>query len=923
MLPRFVLVDPSFIGSDGDKWQYAIAFAKSAESNGYKYVLLTHQEAPAIARSLDFKIDQRNIFSHAFYQHSGIVNRHGNNASAQRWRVVDARTREELNPIERRIAAAQQNGQIGRELLARTVEHLYRVKATARAACARAADIVHETTPTPFNRDDFALALARELASMRLQPGDRVFFHTMTYGMMESLTEVTAAMDLEQPIDVDAYFLFHFGVQAPDATTYLDRYYQFSHPRSLRSRLSAGAPFARLHYLATSEVLAREVEEILEAPAFVFHGLTDYRHFLEANGGEDATASVRRSVSQELGQGRVRLLARVADLTAEMARSVSRCAHLVQHRGFSVDLRILFHTGNIGRLREVAAAIDFPFANFHDTTQNDDYIRQLNQATLVVLPYDVQKYEKRVSAVLHDCSVMGIPVVVPAGSTLADSAAFAATFVYSSSANMLGTTLNAIRSLQRDFCQPERVVPRAHELFASDVIRRLIDASKRPSLIVAKRGPIANVLQPLWGRCGSSYAMEAQVRFLLDQGYFVNQIFMADRPATKRETIPYFWKILSENSYHTRGSLQRIAFVDEGRAKRVRRRRGYKEADALTQYMMRIAEARTEDAKFDRLAKRAEITIVNHVFNTLWAKRRAGGKQVLETHDIQSYQLVNWPLQNDTTLLAETIDVLLRREMDTIKAFDFVVNVAPDEHRILSLANSRSKLVTPYLPETKAVARYRTVAEMGAALGWHPSYRDVDRFDLVIAGDSHLANRESTKWFIDDVFLQYLAPRRVSLAICGRLSEVLYRERGTVGGVYYVGFVEDLVSVLALSKLAILPDRRGTGISIKTLEVFAMGLPFIGTSTAFRGIRGQLPPEVESYDAPDAMARAIVSSLSHPDALEELADLARRCHVQVSGKARFVEDWNEILSLVVGGSRAAQHRQQEGATENATDTPIG
>src|SRR4029077_14321858 len=113
----------------------------------------------------------------------------------------------------------------------------------------------------------------------------------------------------------------------------------------------------------------------------------------------------------ELGQGRVRLLARVADLTAEMARSVSRCAHLVQHGGFSVDLRILFHTGNIGRLREVAAAIDFPFASFHDTTHNDDYIRHLNQATLVVLPYDVPKYEKRVSAVLHDCSVMGIPVV--------------------------------------------------------------------------------------------------------------------------------------------------------------------------------------------------------------------------------------------------------------------------------------------------------------------------------------------------------------------------------------------------------------------------------------------------------------------------------------------------------------------------------
>ena len=62
--------------------------------------------------------------------------------------------------------------------------------------------------------------------------------------------------------------------------------------------------------------------------------------------------------------------------------------------------------------------------------------------------------------------------------------------------------------------------------------------------------------------------------------------------------------------------------------------------------------------------------------------------------------------------------------------------------------------------------------------------------------------------------------------------------------------------------------RSGGGISIKTIEAFALGVPFIGTTKAYRG----LPPEplvrhgIDSHDDPAAFADALLRVLSGNDA---------------------------------------------------------
>ena len=53
---------------------------------------------------------------------------------------------------------------------------------------------------------------------------------------------------------------------------------------------------------------------------------------------------------------------------------------------------------------------------------------------------------------------------------------------------------------------------------------------------------------------------------------------------------------------------------------------------------------------------------------------------------------------------------------------------------------------------------------------------------------------------------------------------------------WFMGRVDDPGEVYANARLALLPTISGHGLSIKTVEALASGLPLIGTSHAFRGM---------------------------------------------------------------------------------------
>jgi glycosyltransferase involved in cell wall biosynthesis len=80
----------------------------------------------------------------------------------------------------------------------------------------------------------------------------------------------------------------------------------------------------------------------------------------------------------------------------------------------------------------------------------------------------------------------------------------------------------------------------------------------------------------------------------------------------------------------------------------------------------------------------------------------------------------------------------------------------------------------------------------------------------------------------------------------------------------FLGRVTDLAPYYRAARSVIAPMRSGGGISVKTIEAFALGMPFIGTAKAYRGFPSEPLARhgIQSYDDPRAFADALLQVLS-------------------------------------------------------------
>lgn len=897
--PRFILVDPSFDGRQGDKWQYAVTFARFAHANGYEFVLLSNEASPEIAGHINGGIKELRRFRFTFYDHSNIVSRqHDRHRDGQSLRRIQ-HDRDTLDRIDQQIWKARDKDDRG---MVRLWEG--RQRSALRQAARRALleeKRLDELYPLaePFNRDDFAVALAASLKELKVGAGDRLFFHTMTPAMMESLSEVTLHLESGEPLDVDAHFLFHFGKDAPDARTFLDRYHSYSHFESLGMRLRTGSPFRRMHLLATCPELVEECEALFGLPVGLFEGLTNLEEYWRALGGEAEAELARRRLLEGVRIQRAMVVAvRAADLPINGMAILAQAQRSLAATGATLRLRVLYHSGSVHLLRDLAQQAAQLSVEFVDVSENDAYLQALNSANVVLLPYEVERYAKRVSAVLHDCAVLGTSCIVPRGSTLATSADYADILSYDSfeqTPHLLECFFAALSDPAQDAYRDARRAE-ARGRYASDVIQRLVAATPEPSLVLDRAAPIATIVMPAWGRCGSSFAMEAQVRFLLNAGYFVVQVFVLDKAADQLEATSYFWSILKDNSTQTRGNLQRMAFSRFEDIDALDQDDAFLSSGGFDQFLARIGQASVHDPKVERLCKKSDITLVNHVFHDTFARRLGAGRFVLETHDIQSYQMASWPVLDRASMTPESLPRLLSAEMARIERYDHIVNVAPEEHTVLSTWAKSASLITPYIPLQTPSQIHATVSEMADAAGWSEWYTGIQRFQLLMVGDSHPANIASSRTFIEDVFVPYLQERGYFLCVAGKLGLKLYEELGDIPYIFYPGFVGDLPMLRMLSDITILPDRRGTGISIKTLEAFANGSPFVATTVALRGLSDRLPADVRPIDETAEMAAEIIRLIENPELMAQRAEASRRAYEAVASDRQFDQAWNAIMS---------------------------
>ena len=107
------------------------------------------------------------------------------------------------------------------------------------------------------------------------------------------------------------------------------------------------------------------------------------------------------------------------------------------------------------------------------------------------------------------------------------------------------------------------------------------------------------------------------------------------------------------------------------------------------------------------------------------------------------------------------------------------------------------------------------------------------------------------KWFLDEVVP--LLNSDMTISIAGSMPHGVVSEHP---GVRFVGRVEDAEEFVKNSGMLALISRSGTGVQLKTIEAFQMGMPCCATLSSVRGIAG-LPDNCVVEDVAEDFAKAL------------------------------------------------------------------
>jgi len=143
------------------------------------------------------------------------------------------------------------------------------------------------------------------------------------------------------------------------------------------------------------------------------------------------------------------------------------------------------------------------------------------------------------------------------------------------------------------------------------------------------------------------------------------------------------------------------------------------------------------------------------------------------------------------------------------------------------------------------------------------------------------ANRAGLDWFLADVVPRL--PSDFRIAIAGGTGAGIPAAPDNVS---FLGRVDDARDFVRSCRIIPLISRTGTGVQLKTIETFEMGLPSVATANALRGIPN-VPGNCVAADDPGAFATALIDMVARSRAGEYLDSDGRVFHqTQLSGLSR-------------------------------------
>jgi glycosyltransferase involved in cell wall biosynthesis len=291
------------------------------------------------------------------------------------------------------------------------------------------------------------------------------------------------------------------------------------------------------------------------------------------------------------------------------------------------------------------------------------------------------------------------------------------------------------------------------------------------------------------------------------------------------------------------------------------------------------------DAISTCLSKDPDVDVI--VFDTSLAgqavlKRRFGKPQVLIVHDIY--------------------DALLRREFQTManRPFKLVklinwLKTSRYERRILSqfknlmaVSSADQRYLKEHFPKAGTYLVSNGVDTEFFSRNGHP--RDVNTI-LFVGAFEYEPNVDAFFYFCREILPSVRAQRpNTQFVAVGRKPTAAMRDYAEANtGITLTGTVDDVRPFYGQASVVVVPLRVGSGMKLKTLEAFGMGVPVVSTSVGCEGLEVHGGVHCRIADNSNAFSDHVLDLLAEPD---KAAELARRAQHLVSDRY----DWKRIAA---------------------------
>ncbi|WP_198373151.1 glycosyltransferase [Roseomonas rosulenta] len=742
----------------------------------------------------------------------------------------------------------------------------------------------------PYYDDLFARELAAELRKLKVSEGDLVIMHSGNYAMIEALFFLRPHMDLIDPLPAPLHVVFHHSMTENYGESFNLDYYQRAEPRWLGQRCRSGLPFRALHLFGTNDGLCSEMTALSGLPFKIFNHVEEPAKF----SGRLADAEARspnRTVALRVG-------VRAKDITAENHAAVALAFKAV--RAKDPDSRFVLlglqssSSNDVQRLLLSVHGIEVA-----DIASDSDYLDQIAGLDLLLQPYRQADYTNRISAVFAECALLGVAVVAPDNTTMSRSAHLGHVFTYSEIDDLAAAATDFVDAHRTQDFARERLkkMKEAREIFLRNCVTQdFLPAAAEPAVTCGRFGAVAAVVSPFWGKCGSTTVFDSNTEYLLSRGFFVFRMMVSENPAG-------YWNIDSifqrhrENSERVRPHAFLLASSTRASTLKVFLSPSFWRKSLFGQLNALNGGAVDHDRTLARYVfENAVVVIVNHAFNTDYARRFRKARIILETQDIQARQLASQRRRNLVTQRIEREADHLRDEIAVWRSVDATVNLSETENATIRSYSPRSTCIRPYMA-ARRISPKRPWAEFVATNRLDPAFLDRKSFDLMLWGDAHPLNVQSAIWFLEKVVLAHPRLADKSVVVVGRLGPAVYANLGPRPRWYYGDFLDTMDDCFAKARLLVLPDQIGTGMSIKTLETLAIGMPFVATAVAMRGINLGDTNYVPAGSVAE-FQQDILQLLRLSASRKKRAELAKYLFSLNFDREFYCRAWDEVLASV-------------------------